>query len=186
MNERDNRDYTLKATYQNRTDITLSVTFYVASIFLYIYSVAAKGVSFVSFLQFLSLIFIVCGIFVNQRYTWTKFVYRIKPVENMNSGDLTGYSFLVYKVQGNKNICLADIPCKDCIRIIKCSSHNKTPAELSSYSKPSKYSFTQTFMPNTFYTAVFRADGGTAFIKFEPDETFVNILSSLSDKTVAE
>lgn len=181
-----NYDYTQKATYQNRTDITLSVTSYIAAAVLYLYPVFVEGVKFIPLLQFLSLALIVVGIFVNQRYTWSKYVYRIKPLENKNSGEITGFSFLVYKVQGNKNTCLADIPCRDCIRLIKCTKKDKNPAELSSYQNPARYSFTQTLMPETFHTAVFRADGGIAIIRFEPDEEFVNILSALMDRSVAE
>lgn len=186
MNENNFYDYTAKAAYKNRTDITLSVTCYIASALLYIWSVAVEGVSYVSVMQFFSLLFIVFGVFVNQRYTWSKFVYRIKPVENKNSGEITGHSFLVYKLQGKKSICLADIPARDCIALYECKKNDKKKAELSEYENPARYSFTQTLLSDTFYTAVFKADGGIAVIRFEPDDTFVRILSSLMSKKESE
>ncbi len=178
MNGSSFNEYTIHAVRKNRTDITLSVTCYLASAFLYIYSVAVEGVRYGSVLQFLSLLLIVVGIYVNQRYTWTNFIYSVKATESMNSGEVTGYSFYVYKVQGKKSTCLANIPCKDCTGIVKRVRGAKDGGAPAADKDTARYSFTQTMMPDTYYTAVFNADGGTAHISFEPDEVMVSILSA--------
>lgn len=176
MNANDHKDYTIHARRKNRTDITLSVTCYLASAFLYIYSALVEGVKYGAVLQFLSLLLIVIGIYVNQRYTWTNFIYSIKATENKNSGETEGYSFYVYKVQGKKSTCIANIPCCDCIRIVKRGRGAKDDGSLALDKDAARYSFTQTMMPDTYYTAVFNADGGIAHISFEPDEVMLSLL----------
>lgn len=178
MNGNGYKDYSIHAVRKNRTDITLSLTSYIASVFLYVYSVLVEGVKYGSVLQFLSLLFIVIGIYVNQRYTWTNFIYSVKATENKNSGETEGYSFYVYKVQGKKSTCLANIPCRDCIRIVKRGRGVKDDGKLSEDKDAARYSFTQTMMPDTYYTAVFNADGGIAHISFEPDEVMLSLLSA--------
>ncbi len=177
MNNNEYNAYTIHATRKNRTDITLSLTSYVAAAILYFYSVFVNGVSYASVMQFVSLLFIVAGIYVNQRYTWTNFIYAIKPVENKNSGEVTGYSFFVYRIQGKKSTCLAEIPCRDCLGIVTHKRGEKSERSAAD-ADVAQYKFTQTLMPDTYHTAIFRADGGIAHISFEPDETFVAILSS--------
>lgn len=179
------REYTVHATRKNRTDLTLSVTSYVAAGILYFYSIGVEGVKYVSVMQFVALALLVVGIYVNQRYTWTNFIYAIKPVENKNSGEITGYSFYVYRIQGKKSTCLADIPCCDCIDIVKRQRGEKKPESLAVDQNTARYSFLQTMMPDVYHTAVFRADGGIAHISFEPDEAFVSMLSSFINKSEA-
>ncbi len=178
INLNDHKDYTIYARRKNRTDITLSVTCYIASAFLYVYSVLVEGVKYGSLLQFLSLFLIVIGVYVNQRYTWTNFIYSVKATENMNSGDIEGYSFYVYKVQGKKSTCLVNVPCKDCIKLVKRERGVKSDGSISVDKDAARYSFTQTMMPDIYYTAVFNADGGTAHISFEPDEVMISLLSA--------
>ncbi len=182
----ENFDYTITAQYKNRTDITLSVTAYVSSILLYVYPAFVQGVKYAAVLQFISLALLTLGIFVSQRYSWQRFVYCIKPSENLNSGEISGHSFVVYKIQGKKKTTLADIPCRDLLKLVKCTAKDKKNEEFVGFEKTARYSFTQTMMPDTFYTAVFRADGGTAIIRFEPDETFVSILNTLKNKEKEE
>lgn len=181
MNNNEYNAYTIHATRKNRTDITLSITSYVSAAILYFYSVFVNGVSYTSVMQFVSLLFIVVGIYVNQRYTWTNFIYAIKPVENKNSGEIIGYSFFVYRVQGKKSTCLVEIPCRDCIGIIAHKRGEKNEKSTVD-TDVARYKFTQTLMPDTYHTAIFRADGGIAHISFEPDEALAAILSSYITK----
>lgn len=172
------REYIQRAARANRTDISLSVTCYVSAAVFYFYPVFVDGVKFVSVLQFLAMALLVIGIYVNQRYSWTNYIYMIRACENRNSGEVTGYNFAVHRVQGKKGVCLADIPCRDIISVHECTSKSKVPESVKKNKDINRYSFTQTLMPATFYTAVFNADGGTVAVAFEPDETLVSMLKS--------
>lgn len=185
MNNGIHKEYTIHATRKNRTDLTLSITAYLAAAILYFYSVGVDGVKYVSIMQFLALAMLVIGIYVNQRYTWTNFIYALKPDESNNDAENVGYSFYVYRIQGKKSVCLAKIPCRDCTGIVKRQHGEKKPAALKADKDTARYSFLQTMMPNVYHTAVFRADGGVAHISFEPDEVFVSILSSFINNSEA-
>lgn len=178
------REYIQHVKRMNRTDISLSVTCYVSAALLYFYSILVEGIKYSSLMQFFALMLLVAGIYVNQRYSWTSFIYMIRACENKNSGEITGYNLAVHRIQGKKSVCLADIPCRDIISIDVCTSKSKIPDSVKSNKDISRYSFTQTMMPAVFHTAVFNADGGTVAIAFEPDEVIVGMLTScIADKT---
>lgn len=175
------REYIQHAKRANRTDISLSLTCYISAAIMYFYSILVDGVKYVPLLQFLAMALLVIGIYVNQRYSWTNYIYMIRACENKHTGESTGFNFSVHKVQGKKSSCLADIPCCDIIAFEKCTSKSKVPEIVKSSQNVNRYFFTQTMMPAYFYTAVFRADGGIAAIAFEPDETLAEMLASYVD-----
>lgn len=178
------REYIQHVKRANRTDISLSVTCYVSAAVFYFYSILVEGVKYGSLLQFFALMLLVAGIYVNQRYSWTSYIYMIRAVENKNSGEITGYNLAVHRVQGKKSVCIADIPCRDIVSIDRCTSKSKIPDSVRSNKDTVRYTFTQTMMPAEFHTAVFNADGGTVAIAFEPDEVIVGMLEScVTDKT---
>ncbi len=171
-------EYIQHAKRANRTDISLSVTCYISAAILYFYSILVDGVKYVSFLQFFAMALLVIGIYVNQRYSWTNYIYMIRANENKHTGEIIGFNFAVHRVQGKRSSCLADISCSDIISIDKCTSKSKIPESVKSQKNISRYTFTQTMMPAEFYTAVFNADGGVVSVAFEPDEVIVKMLEA--------
>ncbi len=178
-------DYTYRAARKNRSDIVLSVVMYVSAVVAYGFSMI-DGIGSAGILQYLALVLIVAAVFVNYRYTWQTYAYRIKPLESRNTGDFIGYSFIVYKITGKKSVMAANIPCRDCIKIVECTHKSKRPAALATYEKPMRYFFTKNLMPAVYYTAVFRADGGIVFIAFEPDDEFLSYLREYMNKKGSE
>lgn len=172
------REYIQHAKRANRTDISLSLTCYISAAIMYFYSILVDGVKYVPLLQFSAMALLVVGIYVNQRYSWTNYIYMIRVCENKHTGEATGFNFSVHKVQGKRSSCLADIPCSDIIALEECTSKSKVPEIIKSSKNVNRYFFTQTMMPARFYTAIFSADGGIASIAFEPDETLVEMLAS--------
>lgn len=172
------REYIQHAKRANRTDISLSLTCYISAAIMYFYSILVDGVKYVPLLQFFAMALLVVGIYVNQRYSWTNYIYMIRSCENKHTGEITGFNFSVHRVQGKRSSCLADIPCADIIAFEECTSKSKVPEIVKSNKNVSRYSFTQTMMPARFHTAVFNADGGIAAIAFEPDEALAEMLAS--------
>ncbi len=184
------REYIQHVKRANRTDITLSVACYLSAAVCWFYPMFVDGVKYASVMQFVSLALLVAGIFVNQRYTWTSYIYMIRSVENKNSGEMTGYNLAVHRVQGKRSTCLADIPTTGLISIDECTQKSKVPEKIKNNKEIVRYSFTQTLLPAKFHTAVFSADGGTVAIAFEPDEIIVSMLEECipdkSDDGIAE
>ncbi len=178
-------DYTYRAIRKNKSDIVLSVIMYISAVVSYGFSLV-DGIGSASILQFLALVLVVSAVFVNQRYTWQTYAYRIKPLESRNTGDFIGYSFVVYKLQGKKSVMAANIPCRDCLKVVKCTHKNKHPAELAAYDKPARYYFTKSLMPAEYYTAAFRADGGIVLISFEPDDMLLSYLKEYMNRKGSE
>ncbi len=177
------REYIQHVKRANRTDISLSVTFYVSAAICWFYPLIVDGVKFASVMQFIALAFLVAGIFVNQRYTWTSYIYMIRACENKNSGEITGYNLAVHRIQGKRSTCLADIPCSGIISVDECTQKSKIPENVKKDKDIVRYSFTQTLMPAKFHTAVFSADGGKVAVAFEPDEVITEMLRScISEK----
>ncbi len=170
-------DYIQRATRKNRTDITLSVTCYLAAAVCWIYPAFVDGVKYASVLQFSALVFIVAGVFVNQRYSWTNYLYMIRITEDKPYGSVTGCNLAIHKIQGKRSTCIADIPCSGIISLDKCTKKSKVPEAVKKNKDTVRYSFTQTMLPDEFYTAVFYADGGTVAVSFEPDAHLVAMLT---------
>lgn len=170
------KDYTHRAKRKNKTDIVFSVSAYISAAVLYFSSIWIPGIKYVPVLQFLALIMLVVGIFINQRYTWTSFVYGVIPEENKNSGEVTGSFFVVYRLSGKRRTCLAKINMADCLKIIRCTHRDPHKNEISHYGSPTEYNFCATMCPAEYYRAVFSADGGIAVIGFEPDSTLIEII----------
>lgn len=183
MNESSKNNYTYRVEKQNKTDIVFSVSAYISAAVLYFPSIFVDGIKYVPVLQFLALTALVVGIYINVRYTWVRFVYGIVPLENKNSGETAEYTFIVYRVQGRRQSCLAKINVSDCIRLIPCTHKENHKNELSDLSSPARYNFRATMFPAKYCRAVFRADGGIAVIDFEPDETLYTIMKYNMDNS---
>ena len=170
------RDYTHRAKKQSKTDIVTSVCAYISAAVLYLPSVLVDGIRFVPVLQFCALISIVTALYINQRYTWLYFVYGVIPNENRNSGDVTGSSFVIYRVQGKRRTCLVKVDVRECVKLIRCTHKDDRKSEIAEFDSPKIYNYCATMCPAVYYRAVFRADGGIAVISFEPDMTLLSLI----------
>ena len=177
-------DYTHRAKRQNKSDIVSSVCAYISAAVLYFSSIFVDGIKYVPVLQFLALVFIVTGVFINQRHTWLSFVYGVVPRENKNSGETDGEYFVVYRVQGKRQSCLAKIDMNGLISVIKCTHNDDGKSEISRYKNPTCYNFCISMMPAAYTRAVFYADGGIVVISFEPDSTLSAILERAPKRDV--
>lgn len=173
-------DYTFRAKRKNKTDIVFSVCAYISAAVLYFSSIWIPGIKYVPVLQFLALALLVIGIYINQRYTWTSFIYGVIPEENKNSGEITGVFFVVYRVQGKHRTSLAKINMADCKKLIRCTHRDPHKDDIAKYGPSTVYNFCATMCPAEYYRAVFHADGGIAVIGFEPDETLLSIIKEQS------
>ena len=179
-------DYTHRAARANKTDIVFSVVCYISAAFLYLYPIFVKGVRFVPILQFLALVCLVAGIYINQRYTWVYYVYGVIPSENKNSGEVTGVSLVVYRVQGKRKTTLAKADLCGIKALIPCTHKDPHNAEVTGYGAASRYDFRATMCPAEYCRIVLEADGGLAVISFEPDKTLYSLLSKYLDEKGAE
>lgn len=175
----NNIDYTYRAVRRNKTDIVFSVAAYVSAAVLYFPSVFVEGIRYVPILQFCALAAIVAGIYINQRYTWVSYVYAVKPKEDAVSEEVTGAYFIVYRIQGKRQVCLAKIDISDCMALYDCTHKDRKKNEIAAHGAAARYDFRRTMAPPTYCRAVFRADGTIAVIDFEPDETLRSILLSV-------
>ncbi len=186
MNGEPNFDYTHRAVKSNKTDMVFSISAYISAALMYLYPLIIKGVRFVSVLQFCALVCLVCGIYINQRYSWVSYVYGIIPSENKHSGEATGSSFVVYRIQGKRKTTLAMIDMTGIEAVLPCTHKNDRRAEIQACESPTLYNFCATMCPAKYSRAVFRADGGIAVIAFEPDATLSTLLYEYLDKKGAD
>lgn len=169
-------DYTYRAVKKNRSDIVSSIAAYVSAAVLYFPSVFVDGIKFVPVLQFCALAAIVAGIYINQRYTWVSYIYAVNPREDAVSEETVGLYFVVRRIQGKRQVCLAKIDVSDCIAIFECTHKDAHKDEISRFGQTERYDFRATMCPASYVRAVFRADGGVAVIDFEPDDILLAIL----------
>ena len=176
-------DYTHRAKKQNKSDIVASICLYVSAAVLYLPSVLVHGIKFVPMLQFLALVLLVFGVFVNQRYTWQVYSYGVVPRENLHDPDAppSGEYFVVYRTVGKRRTCLAKIDMSGILAFVKCTHKNDMASAFADLGPVDRYDFRTTMMPAVYYKAAFRADGENVVISFEPDETLVGILREAMD-----
>ena len=175
MTPNGNFDYTHRAKKQNRADIVSSVCAYLSAATLYFSSVFVKGIKFVPVLQLLALIAVVIGVFINQRYTWTSFVYGIIP-KDADTGELY---FVVYRVTGKRQSCLVKVDMAGLRELIPCTAKDDGKARASKYPSAERYNYCASMAPAKYTRAVFRADGGVAVIAFEPDSTLLSMMENV-------
>lgn len=168
-------DYTHRAKKQNNADIVSSVCAYLSAATLYFSPMIVKGIRYAPVLQFFALIAVVIGVFINQRYTWTSFVYGIIP-KDADSGELY---LVIYRVQGKRQSCLVKVDMSGLREIIQCTAKDDGKSKTSKYPSAQRYNYCVSMAPATYIRAVFDADGGIAVIAFEPDKTLLNMMENV-------
>lgn len=182
MTGKNFNDYTHAAKKQNKTDIVFSAASYMSAAVLWFSSSFIDGIKYVPVLQLCALTALVVGIYINQRYTWVRYVYGVIPGENKNSGEITAFYFVIYRTVGKRQNCLLKVDIRDCLRLIDCTHKDDHKNELSVYVPYTRYDFRATMAPAEYCRVVMKADGETVVAAFEPDETLRAIMRANTEK----
>ncbi len=142
---------------KQKRSATWSLLFILAGMALYIASAFIPR--FISIVQIASLAFIAAGIWILSRYVLVYYYY-----------ELDGENFRVIKVNGKKHTTMCNLSLRTATELKKLEKGEKKPRASV------RYDYMRNFMADEKYIYIFEWNGQKAFITFEPNKEFFELM----------
>ena len=155
---------TFRPKSKSKKEKLMALAFAISAVLLFLISAVSR---FAGVLQIIAVIFAVVSIEVYMKYVGSDYIY-----------DAADDYFKVYRVTGNKSVCVSSLDYEMSLSKVVTSKEyleNKSEYPKASYT----VNLAKNIFPKEYYVYFFEFDGKKVMMKFEPDELFVNYINEI-------